>query len=64
MRQNSERPSAISLGTNVLIGSNLERLRSELEDISAGRFKKGAVPPLWDGRTAVRIVADIEAFLS
>lgn len=64
MRENSERPSTISVGTNLLIGSDLERLRSELENISAGRFKKGSVPHCWDGRTAERIVADIEAFLS
>ena len=64
MRENSERPSTISVGTNLLIGANLERLRLELENISASRFKKGSVPPFWDGRTAERIVADIEAFLS
>jgi len=64
MRENSERPSTIAVGTNLLIGSDLERLRSELENISAGKFKKGSVPPFWDGRTAERIVADIEAFLS
>jgi UDP-N-acetylglucosamine 2-epimerase (non-hydrolysing) len=63
MRENSERPSTISIGTNLLVGSNLERLKSELENIAAGKFKKGSVPPLWDGRTAERIVADIEAFL-
>ncbi len=64
MRENSERPSTISVGTNLLIGSDLERLGSELENISAGTFKKGSVPPLWDGGTAERIVADIERFLS
>jgi len=64
MRENSERPSTISVGTNLLIGSDLERLKSELENISAGKFKRGSVPPFWDGRTAERIVADIEAFLS
>ena len=63
MRENSERPSTISVGTNVLIGSNLDRLRSELQKITAGEFKRGSVPPLWDGRAAERIVADIEAFL-
>jgi len=63
MRENSERPSTISMGTNVLVGSNLERLKLELENISAGKSKKGSVPPLWDGRAAERIVADIEAFL-
>jgi UDP-N-acetylglucosamine 2-epimerase (non-hydrolysing) len=64
MRDNSERPSTVSIGTNLLIGSDLGRLRAELENISSGRFKQGSVPPLWDGRAAQRIVADIEAFLS
>jgi UDP-N-acetylglucosamine 2-epimerase (non-hydrolysing) len=64
MRENTERPSTISVGTNILIGSDIPRLRSELESIVGGKFKRGAVPPLWDGRAAERIVADIEAFLS
>ena len=64
MRENTERPSTVSVGTNVLIGSNVDQLGSELESIAANRFKKGAVPPLWDGRAAERIVADIEVFLS
>jgi UDP-N-acetylglucosamine 2-epimerase (non-hydrolysing) len=63
MRENRERPSTISVGTNLLIGSDLERLRSELQKITAGEFKQGSVPPFWDGRAAERIVADIEAFL-
>lgn len=64
MRENSERPSTIQIGTNLLIGSDLERLRAELENISCGKFKKGAVPPLWDGMAAERIVADIESYFS
>jgi len=64
MRENSERPATIQRGTNVLIGSDLRRLKSELQKVIAGEFKKGSVPPFWDGRTAERIVADIEAFLS
>jgi UDP-N-acetylglucosamine 2-epimerase (non-hydrolysing) len=64
MRENSERPSTTSVGTNLLVGSDIERLESELKSISAGRFKKGSVPPFWDGRAAERIVADLEAFLS
>jgi|SRR5579859_3255291 len=64
MRENSERPSTITVGTNLLIGSDLKRLRLELENISAGRFKTGSLPPYWDGKTAERIVAGIEAYLS
>jgi UDP-N-acetylglucosamine 2-epimerase (non-hydrolysing) len=64
MREHSERPSTISLGSNLLIGADLDRLRSELNKIAAGTFKRGSVPPLWDGKAAERIVADIESFLS
>jgi UDP-N-acetylglucosamine 2-epimerase (non-hydrolysing) len=64
MRANTERPSTVSVGTNVLVGSDLNRLRSELEKIADGKFRKGSVPPLWDGRAAERIVTDIEAYLS
>jgi len=64
MRENSERPSTIRVGTNVLIGSDLERLRVELENVSSGKFKKGLVPALWDGMAAERITADIESFFS
>ena len=64
MRENTERPSTVSVGTNLLIGSDLDRLKFELENIAADRFKKGSPPPLWDGRAAERIVADIATFLS
>jgi UDP-N-acetylglucosamine 2-epimerase (non-hydrolysing) len=64
MRENSERPSTITLGTNLLVGADLERLGAELENLAAGKFKRGCVPPLWDGRAAVRIVADLEASLA
>ena len=64
MRENTERPSTVSVGTNVLVGSDLERLTSEVTSISGDTFKRGSVPPLWDGKAAERIVADIEAFLA
>lgn len=64
MRENSERPSTITLGTNLLIGSDLGRLESELEAIAARKYKTGSVPPLWDGKAAPRIVEDMEEFLS
>jgi UDP-N-acetylglucosamine 2-epimerase len=59
MRVNSERPSTISIGTSLLIGSDLERLKSQLENVSAGTFKGGSVPeraqriPLTGGDLAV-----------
>ncbi|MGH8611802.1 MAG: non-hydrolyzing UDP-N-acetylglucosamine 2-epimerase [Gammaproteobacteria bacterium] len=56
MRENTERPVTISLGTNVLVGAEPARLMDELDKILAGKNKKGEKPPLWDGRAASRIV--------
>ncbi len=56
IRQNTERPVTVRLGTNTLIGINAQRLVGESMAILRGRGKIGRVPPLWDGRTAERIV--------
>jgi len=56
MRENTERPITIDVGTNVLIGADRQRLLSELDQVIAGTFKSGAQPPLWDGLAAPRIV--------
>jgi UDP-N-acetylglucosamine 2-epimerase (non-hydrolysing) len=58
LRENTERPITITLGTNVLVGHDTRKLRREIAKIIEGKAKKGTVPPLWDGRTAERI-ADV-----
>jgi len=55
VRDNTERPITVSLGTNVLVGSNPDILRSELSKVLDGKAKKGTVPPLWDGHAGERI---------
>jgi UDP-N-acetylglucosamine 2-epimerase (non-hydrolysing) len=55
VRENTERPVTVTLGTNTLVGRNPERLRIELELIIGGRGKRGQVPPLWDGHASRRI---------
>jgi len=57
LRENTERPVTVSLGTNVLVGRDPDKLRSELSRILAGNAKKGSIPPLWDGRAGERIAA-------
>ena len=57
LRENTERPITVSLGTNVLVGGDPEKLRAELARILAGKGKKGAAPPLWDGHAGERIAA-------
>ncbi len=56
IRENTERPITVSMGTNVLVGRDREKLRMELSQVLGGKAKKGVVPPLWDGHTGERIV--------
>jgi UDP-N-acetylglucosamine 2-epimerase (non-hydrolysing) len=55
VRENTERPITVTVGTNILVGQDGERLCAEVERILAGDYKRGQVPPLWDGRAAERI---------
>ena len=64
MRENTERPVTIELGTNVLIGADGSKLMDQVDEIIAGRFKQGTIPPHWDGRAAQRIVATLHEELS
>ena len=55
LRNNTERPVTVDLGTNILVGNNMEKLRCELNKILDGETKLGIVPPLWDGHAGERI---------
>jgi len=58
LRNNTERPVTVTLGTNVLVGQDGASLRSELDKILRGAQKQSTIPPLWDGHAGQRI-ADI-----
>jgi len=55
MRENTERPVTVTVGTNRLIGRDTGAMRREVDAILAGRGKTGSIPDLWDGRAAGRI---------
>lgn len=55
VRENTERPITVTIGTNTLVGQDMEQLKAEVYHILAGNGKKGSVPPLWDGKAAGRI---------
>ncbi|MGY5351722.1 non-hydrolyzing UDP-N-acetylglucosamine 2-epimerase [Wenyingzhuangia sp. IMCC45533] len=59
LRDNTERPETITVGTNELIGTDPKNIKPALELLFAGKWKKGAIPNLWDGNTAERIVYQI-----
>lgn len=63
LRDNTERPETVTMGTNELIGTDPAALAPAMERLFAGLWKKGSVPPLWDGHTAPRIVAHLEKLL-
>ncbi|SDG35943.1 UDP-N-acetylglucosamine 2-epimerase (non-hydrolysing) [Prevotella communis] len=52
----TEHQETVSVGSNVLVGEDPQRLKEEMQRIEAGQWKKCALPDRWDGRTAERIV--------
>ena len=56
LRENTERPITIELGTNILVGTNPEKItRSAFEILENASPKDTKIPPLWDGSAALRI---------
>lgn len=56
LRDNTERPETIDLGTNELLGTQPEAIGPAMKKLFTGQWKKGGSIPLWDGKTAERIV--------
>ena len=56
LRDNTERPETCTVGTNMLIGTKPEAIKPALDKLFAGEWKQGAIPALWDGHTADRII--------
>lgn len=63
MRENTERPCTIILGTNRLISPTRDDLGSSVQQILSGDWPKGKMPPLWDGNASKRIVEAIRTFM-
>lgn len=57
LRENTERPETITVGTNVLVGTSPEGIKPAMEMLFSGNWKKGSLPELWDGKSAERIVS-------
>ena len=56
LRDNTERPETVTVGTNELVGTNPEAIKPALEKLFGGGWKEGGVPEKWDGNAAKRIV--------
>lgn len=56
LRDNTERPETVLIGTNQLIGTNPKEIKKYVKDLVNGKLKKGSIPKFWDGKTSKRIV--------
>ncbi|UCD63162.1 MAG: UDP-N-acetylglucosamine 2-epimerase (non-hydrolyzing) [Candidatus Zixiibacteriota bacterium] len=56
MRESTERPITSDIGTNVITGTNPDKIAAAAFDVLDGKGRQGKIPDLWDGRTAERIV--------
>jgi len=57
MRNSTERPETVAIGTNELIGTEPVALQKSLTQLVSGAWKQGGIPEKWDGQAAERIVA-------
>lgn len=55
VRENTERPVTMEIGSNILVGQDMAQMRAEVARILAGDAKTGGIPPLWDGCAGERI---------
>ena len=62
LRENTERPVTVAVGTNTLVGTDPAQIVPAAVAVLEGRGKKGRVPDLWDGRAAERIARILARF--
>lgn len=60
LRDTTERPETVTVGTNELLGTDPAALAPAFRRLCEGRWKKGGIPELWDGRTSDRIAAVLD----
>ncbi len=59
LRENTERPSTVTQGTNTIVGSDPEKIMAAFNEVMETGGKAGRVPDLWDGHAAERIAQEI-----
>ena len=60
LRDNTERPETVTMGTNELVGTDPKNIPPAMKQLFSGNWKQGRIPPLWDGKTGERIVEILE----
>lgn len=60
LRDSTERPETVEIGTNELVGNDFAKLELSVKKILDGKWKNGASPELWDGKSGERIIKILE----
>ncbi len=63
LRENTERPVTVTLGTSRLVGNDPARIRAAFDDVLSGRWPKGQPIPLWDGKAGERVAAELAGWV-
>ena len=63
VRENTERPVTVDLGTNHLVGTEVSSVLNTFNDVMNGKIKRGTIPPKWDGNAGERIAKIIGDFV-
>ena len=61
VRENTERPVTVEAGSNVVVGTDPEKIREYGKKALAGQWKASGIPELWDGKASERIVKKLRA---
>lgn len=62
LRESFERPETLEMGTNTLCGLNKSLITAKAYEIVTGKYKKGRIPKLMDGKASRRIVNAVKSF--
>ena len=62
IRDSTERPETIEMGTNVLLGTSPKAIKPAMEKLFSNKWKNAKIPPLWDGKSSERIVKELIKF--
>lgn len=63
LRENTERPVTVEVGTSEVVGNDPEKIKRAVDKVLTGQWKKGGTPEGWDGKASERIVAALESYL-
>jgi len=61
VRENTERPVTVAIGTNILVGRDMRLLKSEINHILNGKSKRGGIPEFWDGKAGDRVAQVLQS---